>query len=230
MSSNEHCPGPISPVLRLNGIAITRQGQVVIRDASLDCWPGQVCALLGSNGSGRTTIAEAIAGLIPIHRGTMMLGELDLNTLRPHSRVAAGCRLVRDRGSLFPNFTVQHNIELWDVDVQQNLEEYLQLLPNFQSMLTRKAGTLSGGEKRIIAILTAILSGPPFLVIDEFTEGLHPSALALIGAKLQAFVSQGSSALVMVHSREGSLQLGYGIAELRDGCIIEDRSDTALER
>lgn len=210
---------PAEWLLRLDRVKVSRDKQPVLRSVSLNCEPGSVWALWGRNGSGRTTLAEAISGLLPIEAGAILMGNQPIDRLPTYRRVRAGCRLVRDRSNLFPNMTVRENLTLCGANPETDGPDFAACLPKFRGLLDRKAGTLSGGEKRIIAILSAIIAGPRVLIVDEFTEGLYPNALDALSKSLERFASRGNVALLMVHSFEALQKFGFRKAKLLDGEI-----------
>jgi ABC-type branched-subunit amino acid transport system ATPase component len=115
--------------------------------------------------------------------------------------------------------TVRENLTLCGANPETDGPDFAACLPKFRGLLDRKAGTLSGGEKRIIAILSAIIAGPRVLIVDEFTEGLYPNALDALSKSLERFASRGNVALLMVHSFEALQKFGFRKAKLLDGEI-----------
>lgn len=217
--SGAQLESPSAPLLQLDHVKVSRDKQAVLHSVSLSYEAGSVWALLGRNGSGRTTLAEAIVGLLPIDAGTILVNGEAIHTMPTHRRVRAGCRLVRDRGNLFPNMTVRENLALCGAHPESDAAEYAACLPRFRALLDRKAGTLSGGEKRIIAIVSAITAGPRVLIVDEFTEGLHPIALDALSEKLARFAAEGKVALLMVHSFDAVQKFAFRQAELLGGTL-----------
>ncbi|MFF9897451.1 ABC transporter ATP-binding protein [Streptomyces longispororuber] len=137
--------------------------------------PG-LTVLLGRNGSGRTTALRALAGAVPLSGGAVVWDGADVTRLRAHERARRGLCFVPDRQAVFGTLTVRENLELAHArgDVTAALEAYPELRP----LLARRAGTLSGGEQRMLALSRALLSGARAVLADEPTQGMSPAVAA----------------------------------------------------
>ncbi|MEU2562669.1 ATP-binding cassette domain-containing protein [Streptomyces longispororuber] len=137
--------------------------------------PG-LTVLLGRNGSGRTTALRALAGAVPLSGGAVVWEGADVTRLRAHERARRGLCFVPDRQAVFGTLTVRENLELAHArgDATAALEAYPELRP----LLARRAGTLSGGEQRMLALSRALLSGARAVLADEPTQGMSPAVAA----------------------------------------------------
>lgn len=162
--------------------ARVRHGPVeALHGVTLAAPAATVTVLLGANGSGRTTALRALAGTLPLTTGAVLRDGEDITRRPPHERAAHGLTFVPDRRAVFPTLTVAENLELsgTKADTARALDAYPELRP----LLPRPAGTLSGGEQRMLA-LTRALKKPhshhetPVILIDEPTQGMSPQVAA----------------------------------------------------
>ncbi|MGY0487444.1 ATP-binding cassette domain-containing protein [Streptomyces sp. WG-D5] len=142
-----------------------------------------VTVLLGPNGSGRTTALRALAGTVRLTAGTVVWDGLDVTRRTAHARAAAGLRLVPDRQAVFGDLTVAENLHLAAAGaVAPALDAYPELRP----LLPRRAGTLSGGEQRMLAVARALLAPARVVLVDEPAQGMAPPVAARTYALLRA--------------------------------------------
>jgi ABC-type branched-subunit amino acid transport system ATPase component len=149
--------------------------------------PGITC-LMGRNGVGKTTMLRAIMGLQRAERGSVHLDDLDVSGLAPHARASLGIRLVPQDQVVFPGLTVKEHLELARVSrargAQDSIEQWLGYFPVLRERMSQRADTLSGGERKMLAISQALSGGAQFLLMDEPTEGIQPSLVELIARSL----------------------------------------------
>lgn len=147
----------------------------VVRDVSLRVDAGEVVALLGANGAGKTTILHTIAGVIPAMSGQISLDGAEINDLASHKISRRGLALLpQDRG-IFHQLTVSENLRLHhraDSSISQG--DIIKYFPALEDLMSRKAGLLSGGEQQMLALGCRIIAGPRLLLIDEMSLGLAP--------------------------------------------------------
>lgn len=146
------------PLEALHGVSLTAAG------------PG-LTVLLGRNGSGRTTALRALAGTVPLSGGRVLWDGTDVTRLPAHERARRGLCLVPDRRAVFGSLTVRENLEVTAADSGAALDAYPQLSP----LLGRRAGTLSGGEQRMLALSRALLSHARVVLVDEPAQGMSPA-------------------------------------------------------
>jgi len=132
--------------------------------------PG-VTVLLGRNGSGRTTALRALAGALPLSGGRVLWDGADVTRLPAYERARRGLILVPDRRAVFGSLTVRENLELTAPDFDTALDAY----PPLSALLDRRAGTLSGGEQRMLALSRALLAGARVVLLDEPAQGMSPA-------------------------------------------------------
>jgi len=144
---------------------------------------GSVCALVGTNGAGKSTVLRAVAGLVRPSRGTVRLFDEDVSGLSTEGRVRRGMVLVAGGRATFPSLTVEESLRVgtWPfrrdrARVQQAVDGALTLFPILARHTRQLSGSLSGGEQQVLALARALLAGPRLLLVDELTLGLAPSA------------------------------------------------------
>jgi branched-chain amino acid transport system ATP-binding protein len=166
---------PDAPLLALDGLAAGYNGSPVVRDLDLEVRAGEVVALLGPNGAGKTTTLATIAGLLPRIDGTVKLEGADVHGVPAHKLARRGLSLVPEGRALFFGMTVREHLAL--AQRKQGSvarEQLIELLPELEKCLDRKAGVLSGGEQQMLAVGRALVSGPRLLLVDEMSLGLAP--------------------------------------------------------
>src|SRR3954471_16173308 len=161
-------------LLRLDQLDAGYSGSPVVRDLSLHVDRGEVVALLGPNGAGKTTTLSTIAGLLPCLGGTIRLDDTDIEGVPAYKLARRGVSLVPEGRSLFFGMTVREHLKLAETKGSLRHDQLIELLPELQKCLDRKAGVLSGGEQQMLAVGRALVSAPRVLLVDEMSLGLAP--------------------------------------------------------
>jgi branched-chain amino acid transport system ATP-binding protein len=167
-------PAVTSAALEIQGLAAGYFGSPVIRDIAIRVAPGEVVALLGPNGAGKTTTLETIAGLNKPMAGTISVHGSDVGSRPTHLLAREGLALVPEGRALFPGLTVREHLRLARSKDGVGQRELLEMLPELQKCLDRRAGLLSGGEQQMLAVGRALVSRPRLLLVDEMSLGLAP--------------------------------------------------------
>ncbi len=176
-------------------------GSHILRDVSLEVAPGQVTAVLGRNGVGKTTLLKAIMGLVPLASGRVLFGGRDLTRAPPYARARAGIGYVPQGREIFPRLTVEENlvVGLRARGRRGALPDgALALFPALRTMLHRRGGDLSGGQQQQLAIARALATEPALLILDEPTEGIQPSIIQEIEGAIRTLVREGRTAILLV--------------------------------
>jgi len=160
--------------LRLRDVFAGYQQIPVVRNLNLEVAPGEVVALLGPNGAGKTTTLETIAGLNRPISGVIEMSGEDVGGTPAHILARRGLALVPEGRALFPGLTVREHLRLAGGRNGAGERELLEMLPELEKCLHRKAGLLSGGEQQMLAVGRALVTRPKLLLVDEMSIGLAP--------------------------------------------------------
>jgi urea transport system ATP-binding protein len=173
-----------------------------LRGVSVEARPGEVTAVLGRNGVGKTSLLRAITGQHGISAGRITWEGLAIDRLAPYERARRGVALVPQGREIFPLLTVRENLETGFAALPRAertiLPEILDLFPVLRSMLHRRGGDLSGGQQQQLAIARALVTRPRLLVLDEPTEGIQPSIIKDIGLAIAYLREKGGMAILLV--------------------------------
>jgi len=175
-------------------------GSIILRGVSISARPGEVTALLGRNGVGKSTLLRCLMGLVPIRSGEIAWNGESVADRRPEERVARGFGYVPQGREIFPRLTVEENLKVGaaaraDDSIPLSIEE---LFPVLKSMRGRRGGDLSGGQQQQLAIGRALMGGPKLLILDEPTEGIQPSIIEEIGRVIRRLARERGLAILLV--------------------------------
>ena len=176
-------------------------GSHILRHVSLQVAPGQVTAVLGRNGVGKTTLLKAIMGLVPVASGRITFAGEDITRAPSHARARAGIGYVPQGREIFPRLSVEENLLLGLRARSRRArlpDRPLQLFPALRGMLRRRGGDLSGGQQQQLAIARALATDPSLLILDEPTEGIQPSIIKEIERAIRDLVAEGRTAILLV--------------------------------
>ncbi|PRY72702.1 ABC transporter ATP-binding protein [Halomonas ventosae] len=187
---------------------------------SLQVEGGEMVALMGRNGMGKTTTIRSLFGLTPARRGRITFESRDLRRLPAYRIAQCGLGLVPEGRRCFPNLSVRENLVVTARPGPWNRERVETLFPRLAERRRQMAATLSGGEQQMLAIGRALMTNPRLLVLDEATEGLAPVIRQEIWSALRVIKSQGQSTLIVDKS------LGE-LLPVVDRCTILEKGRTA---
>ncbi len=173
-----------APVLRVQGLAATIGQQPVIERIDLEVAAGQVTAILGRNGAGKTSTIKAILGLIP-RTGLVELAGERIDGLPTHRIVQRGVGYVPEDREVFASLTVAENLRLAERDAAPRRELVAELFPDIAERSGQRAGTLSGGQQQMVSLARALLNDNRILLVDEPTKGLAPKLVTEVAAALE---------------------------------------------
>lgn len=208
-------------MLKIKDVSAGYEGVETVRNISLDIKKGQIVALLGSNGSGKTTILKAIMGLLPLSNGGIEFEGVSLEKIPTYELVKKGVAMVPEGRHLFPKMTVIENLELGghtiqDMDLRYDiLQNIFSYFPQLKRKENQIAETLSGGEQQMVAIGRALMSNPKLLILDEPSLGIMPKLVDEIFDLIREINKLGISILITEQNVEKTLRLadvGYVIA------------------
>ena len=170
----------------------------IISDASLSVSAGEVVALIGRNGAGKTSLLRAAIGLMPRCTGTILLNGTDISGLAPFRRAKRGLGYVPEDRRIFTDLTVEENLRIASRPLSGGLTEgdLLALFPNLADMLQRPASAMSGGEQQMLAVARTLAANPSVVLLDEPSEGIAPLVVAKMREAILAMKRRGVATLV----------------------------------
>lgn len=203
---------------------------------SLEVREGEIVTLLGGNGAGKSTTLKTISGLLRPSSGEIWIGETRIDKVRPSRRIEYGISHVPEAGGLFPNMTVCENLVLGAYPKKawkkrnENLESIYEFFPRLKNRKDQLAGTLSGGERQMLAIGRGLMSNPSILMLDEPSIGLAPNLVEEIFIKLVEINKEGMSILLLEQHVQHALQIANKGYVLETGMIsLEGKASDLLE-
>ena len=217
-----------APLLRLSAVETYIGGSRILRGVDLEIFPGEVVALMGRNGVGKTTTLRAITGVLPVRFGSIAFDGRAIEKLPIDVRARSGIGYVPQGREIFPHLTVAENLQVGFVvhgrkgaAARSALERVYALFPVLQEMLGRKGGVLSGGQQQQLAIGRALLTDPKLLILDEPTEGIQPSIIEQIGDTLKKLkTSNRSEADAIAQAQHEAEEIKGAVRELkREGAL-----------
>jgi len=222
-----------APLLEVEAINSYYGRAHVLFDVSLSLGPGEVVALLGRNGAGKSTTLKSIMGLVAT-RGAVRLRGRDITALPPHRIARLGIGYVPEDRQVFPHLTVAENLEIagkpgldgvkrWTLD---RLETVFPLLAGLQR---RAAGTLSGGEQQVMTIARTLMGNPEVLLLDEPSEGLAPTLARVLAALIERLRGEGLSVLLSEQNVRFALRVADRAYIIDSGRIRYEGSVAALK-
>ncbi|GBD40685.1 High-affinity branched-chain amino acid transport ATP-binding protein LivF [bacterium HR39] len=213
-------------LLELSRVVAGYGETTVLHGLSLRVEEGEVLALLGRNGMGKTTTLRAVMGLVPLRAGRILFDGRDLARLPTPLRARAGIAYVPETRDVFPSLTVRENLELawrlrrrgapsaWDLD------RVHALFPRLRERADTPGRALSGGEQQMLAIARALLQNPRLLLLDEPTEGLAPLVVADIRRRLYALAASGLTVVLVEQNLAFATRLARRCCVLQRGRIV----------
>ena len=210
-------PDPILSVIDIN----TYYGSIhALRGISLEVGQGEIVALIGGNGAGKSTTLNSISGLVRQRSGQIVLDGEDLSQFKPHEISAKGCVQVPEGRRIFARLTVLENLKMGAYVVSdkaaviERIDRAFEMFPRLKQRQKQIAGTLSGGEQQMLAMSRALMSGPKVLLLDEPSMGLAPLLVDLIFDTIGDLHAQGTTILLVEQNARKALQVadrGYVI-------------------
>lgn len=215
-------------MLTLNNIDAGYGKLTVLNDVSLNIQKGEFVALLGSNGAGKTTTLKTISGLVRPTQGEIQFLDKRIDQLSVQQITSLGISFITDDGCLFSGMTVKENLLMGSYLVrdknrkQELFEKALTLFPRLGERIKQPAGTLSGGERKMLAIARGLMSDPKLMLIDEPSLGLAPLVVLSVFETLKGLTSTGVTILLVEQNVNTTLQIVDRGYVLEDGMIVSE--------
>ena len=204
----------------------------VLHGVTLDVAPGEIVALLGRNGSGRSTTAKAVMGLVRTQGGVAWKGR-SLADLKPYQIAQRGIGYVPENRDIFPKLTVHQNLALGQKSRARNprwsFEDMYTLFPRLRERQHTEAGVLSGGEQQMLTLCRTLMGDPELIIIDEPTEGLAPKIVEQVAEYLLALKARGLSVLLIEQKLTIALEISQRCVVMGHGRVVFEGTPAALK-
>lgn len=197
----------------------------ILHSLNLDVAPGEIVAIMGRNGMGKTTLMKTLMGIVPERGGEVTVGDQPVTGLKSHQRVARGIAYVPQGRMIFSAMTVQENVETGLTVTGQSKvpEDIYELFPVLLEMKGRRGGNLSGGQQQQLAIARALASNPKVLLLDEPTEGIQPSIIREMARTLRRIRDEkGLSIVVSEQVLSFALDVADRVMVIENGTFVHD--------
>jgi branched-chain amino acid transport system ATP-binding protein len=200
-------------VLVLDKLSVRYSAITALRDVSLNIHSGELVALIGVNGAGKSTTLSAIAGVLKPVQGSITFQDQPITGFAPEQIIKKGIAMVPEGRDIFPSLTVEENLRLGAfirknrIEYKQDLEEMITLFPILGQRINQPGGTLSGGEQQQLAIARALMSHPILLMLDEPSLGLAPALVDQIFELVTTLHKRGVTILLVEQNVERTLDI-----------------------
>lgn len=226
----------LSPSLQVRDLVAGYDAAPIIHGVSVEVSPGEVAVVLGPNGSGKSTLLKAILGIASVHSGQVVLAGQDVTRMPGDELVRRGLGYVPQVDDVFAPLTVRENLEVGGSllsrrEVRQRIDQVLSDLPTLARMLSRRAGKLSGGERKLLAMGRALMLDPAVLVLDEPTANLAPQvAQDILGVQVPRMAHAGKAVLLVEQRVKLALNCADRAYILGGGLCVAEGTPEDLSR
>jgi len=220
-------------VMEMKNITLRFGGVVAIKDISFDIHEGEIRAIIGPNGAGKSTAMKAVFGLLRLGSGKVRLDGVDITNTAPDRVVKMGVCYVPQTSNIFPTLSVEENLEMGayvrNDDIRPRLAEIYEMFPPLLEKRRQTAGTLSGGQRQMVAMGKALMLEPKILLVDEPTAGLSPKFRGEIFQIIKKINAAGTPILMVEQNAKQALAIaarGYILVDGRNR--LEDTGPNLL--
>jgi branched-chain amino acid transport system ATP-binding protein len=213
------------PLLEVRDLETAYGDSQVLFGISLDVERGEVVALLGRNGAGKTTTLSSVMGMVPARAGSVRFRDREIRELEPFETCRLGLGFVAENCRLFTGLTVAENFETARMSARDgsagrwDVPQLVELFPDVRSFLTRRAGALSGGQQRMVAIARTLMGNPDLLLLDEPSEGLAPLVVDALLKRLKTLKETGATVLISEQNLRFATELADRVYIIEKGEI-----------
>ncbi len=211
--------------LDVAGLAFAYDGALAVRDVSLNVEPGEIVALLGANGAGKSTTVRMIAGVLQPQKGTIRFDGEVLSGAPSHQVVRRGITLVPEGRLVFPQMTVLENLQLGAHikprgEIAALIDKAFALFPRLAERRAQLAGSMSGGEQQMLAIARGLMAEPRLIVLDEPSLGLMPTVTQEVFRLIEAVNRTGIGVLLVEQNLHQALRIAHRGYVLEKGSVV----------
>ena len=225
---------PRPQLLEVDGLHVSYGAITALRGISVGVGQGEVVALIGANGAGKTSTLRAISGMLKPRSGRIRLAQQDIQGLKSNLLVPRGMAHAPEGRGIFLNLTVMENLELGAylrrdaAEIRRDLDYVFGLFPRLRERMKQQGGTLSGGEQQMLSISRALMSRPKLLLLDEPSLGLAPQVVETIFRILREVNGRGVSILLVEQNAHLALNLAHFGYVLETGEVVMQGEGKAL--
>ena len=206
---------PEAIVLRVTDLVAGYTPEVdILNGVDIEVGEGEIVTIVGPNGAGKSTLMKAVFGLVPPREGTVELHGEPITGEMPHNVTRRGVSYVPQLDNVFPNLTVQENLELGaiaesEISVESRMDRMFELFPRLAERRRQSAGTMSGGERQMVAMGRALMPEPEILLLDEPSAGLAPAFVDAIFEKVLEINASGVTILMVEQNARRALTMSH---------------------
>jgi branched-chain amino acid transport system ATP-binding protein len=221
-------------LLELENVTLLYGRIQALHGISLTVGEGEIVALIGANGAGKSTTMRAISGLRPVAHGAIRFEGQDITKLRADLRVVRGVSQSPEGRGIFPGMTVRENLDMGAytrrnrVEINQDLDRVFTLFPRLKERERQVGGTLSGGEQQMLAVGRALMSRPKLMLLDEPSMGLAPMLIQQIFDIVVEINQQGTTVLLVEQNAQQALSRAHRAYVLETGRIVKSGTGEEL--
>ena len=198
-------------MLRLESVTAGYTDENIIHEVTLEVEEGEIVSIIGPNGSGKSTLMKSVFGLTRMRGGRISFLGRDVTGKRPDELVRLGLAYVPQEKNVFSSLTVKENLEMGGVslsgEMDERLESVLELFPKLAERLGQRAGTLSGGEQKMLAVGRAMVTRPSLLMLDEPSAALSPKVMGQLFAEIEEINRMGVTILMVEQNARKALAI-----------------------
>ena len=222
-----------SKLLQAQGITAAYGDAQALFGIDFSMQAGEIVALIGANGAGKSTFLKTLTGLLPVKSGSLTFDGQSLNQIDAGDIVKLGLAMVPEGRRLFPSLTVEENLLMGTLSGRQgawNLARVFKFFPILQEKRNMPSTSLSGGQQQMVAIGRALMSNPRLLLCDEISLGLAPVVIREIYAALPAIMEEGMSLLIVEQDVQLAMQVSSRVVCLQEGLVSLEGKSGELTR
>jgi ABC-type branched-subunit amino acid transport system ATPase component len=223
--------GPLLKVEKV--VAGYRLDLPIVHGISLEVAEAEMVTIIGPNGAGKSTLIKAVAGIVPVSSGRVLLAGSDITRLPTHRLAQASIAYVPQTANVFTTLTINENLlvgasALPNAEAQRRIERGYENFPALKDYRHSKARVLSGGQRQMLAVARALLTDPRLMMLDEPSAGLSPLMVSEVFQRLKALVEDGVAILMVEQNAKAALAISHRTYVLAEGCNRIDGPSAAL--
>jgi branched-chain amino acid transport system ATP-binding protein len=206
----------------------------ILRSINMNVKNGEIVAILGANGAGKTTLLKSVMGLVPPMAGKVYFKDQDITGFPTYQLSRLGIAFVPEERNIFPAMTVEENLLLGayvnkdKVVVASNLNDVYEMFPRLKERRKQLAGTMSGGERQMLAIGRGLMNKPHLIILDEPSMGLSPTNVLIVFQTIQSLISQEVTIIIVEQNVNATLAVASRAYVMEHGAVVMEGSSDEL--